>query len=368
MGDGESKMAERPWEFDPSMGSLRWEFQYGGSSLWRPLNMAEAFVYERAFEANKTSATFGLQLWKDYYGSECPSRRDNDPATLTWSIDFRTMIRTCDQDPGRRIKIRRVDRDIALLPTQCAALVAVDKAVGKGNGKDKNDELAVRLSRLGLSKYPASHWLCNDALKYWFANEAPLIVHIKFEKQFGGGKLLVDCLLEDDRLRNLFEVKHGCGSEDTKHRNGWEKRLFDGAYEDAPPQERPVYGTVNLTNMPGGVGACAQYGRSYLVLKNSLRWRTTMADRDSSSPDANAAFLGSCANFLARFDNKALKAICEHTGGLEMQIYPEIQIHGGVLFARDIDSVVMHGSLEGGVQSKVRNFCARWELPLSLTA
>ncbi len=42
-------------------------------------------------------------------------------------------------------------------------------------------------------------------------------------------------------------------------------KLFDNEYNDAPPEERVKYGSLNVVRDPSGVSVAAEvYGRSYL--------------------------------------------------------------------------------------------------------
>merc|ERR1712061_170924 len=134
-------------------------------------------------------------------------------------------------------------------------------------------------------------------------------------------------------------------------------RAFGGAYDGVSASERPVYGTINLTNADCGVRACAHYGPSYLVLKDSVRWRCTLTDRDSSEVDAKGAVEVNFAHFFRRFQDHELKAIATHTGSYHLDSWPEIQIHGDVLFKRDISKVAVHSSVDSDVRGKISSFC-----------
>merc|ERR1712190_573959 len=233
----------------------------------------------------------------------------------------------------------------------------VDKTSGT---KQMAPALKERVVGLGLSNYKVSHWLCLARLENWVVNEAPLIIHITFEKRLPDGEYLIDKLLKDDRLRNLFETGHGCGSECFDARESWERRVFGDGCDDTPPTECPKYGTINLTNAACGVRKAAyQYGKSYLVLKNSLRWRCTMTNRDSSYEDAEVAFLSNCSGFCNSFSDDELTGIWNHDGTMHLKRYPEIQIHGDVLFERDVDQVVVHSGLPAQIKNKVVTFCSK---------
>jgi hypothetical protein len=58
------------------------------------------------------------------------------------------------------------------------------------------------------------------------------------------------------------------------------------------------YGVLAMTADPYGVTACAQYGRSYLVLKNA-RMRSTFADKDTLGTTSTLATMEYYCHVLA---------------------------------------------------------------------
>ena len=58
-----------------------------------------------------------------------------------------------------------------------------------------------------------------------------------------------------------------------------------------PDGERVKYGVLCLTADPAGVARCAQYGRSYLVLRG-CRLRASFADQDTLGTPATLARTG----------------------------------------------------------------------------
>jgi len=102
--------------------------------------------------------------------------------------------------------------------------------------------------------------------------------------------------VKDTHYRNLFEVyKQKDGS-----RVVWENRIFDRIYNNATHYERVKYGTINFTNDPKGVAACASYGPSYFLLKPHVRDRCTLTDRDSADDSASIGTFRFVNNILCK--------------------------------------------------------------------
>jgi len=134
--------------------------------------------------------------------------------------------------------------------------------------------------------------------------------------------------------------------------------MFGSAYPfpQTAGHDRPKYGTVNLTDDPLGVVTCRQYGASYFVLNNSVRWRTTMTNVDSDAADAaTPAANGMVYKFIDSYSDADFKKIWRHTGEM-LPEYPEIQVHGPVKLNRDIDRLVADSNLSNDVKAKVDRF------------
>lgn len=136
--------------------------------------------------------------------------------------------------------------------------------------------LLKRIMRMG---YKASDL---EALHHYLENYAPIIVHIHVSRY-------MDFFVKDTHYRNQFETSTSSGSLSHSARTSWENRMFNHRYSKATGFERVKYGTVNFTNDPKGVRACAGYGASYFLLKSTVRSRCTFTDMDSSSPSSTIA-------------------------------------------------------------------------------
>jgi hypothetical protein len=84
--------------------------------------------------------------------------------------------------------------------------------------------------------------------------------------------------------------------------------MFDGKHHNATGFERVKYGTMNFTNDPKGVRACAGYGRSYFLLKPHVRDRCTITDMDSAGATATIGTFRFCYHVLNKISDAELKA------------------------------------------------------------
>jgi hypothetical protein len=131
-------------------------------------------------------------------------------------------------------------------------------------------DLQTRLISMGYEARDLSKCLS------YLRDDAPLILHIGMAK-------MAPFMDSDTHYRNQFETGTSGGCLSRTSRVDWERRLFNGMYDSASDFDRVKYGVLNITNDPHGVRSCAQYGESYMILKNT-RLRATFADMDSSSP------------------------------------------------------------------------------------
>jgi len=153
-------------------------------------------------------------------------------------------------------------------------------------------------------------------------------------------------LLSDGRYMNSFEVN------EKYRRQGYDLQvgltfesdllvqevLFDipSDLQVAPPNERPIYGAVNVRKSPFGGAAGHSYGKSWIELKDEVKERTTLYWTNTFQAYDEAA-RKSLANF-----NHPHNAINPYVQ-LEEDWYGyiEAQIHGGVSL-KDIKRLVIH--------------------------
>lgn len=99
------------------------------------------------------------------------------------------------------------------------------------------------------------------------------------------GKPILDAMAEDGVYRSQFVTGTSNGGL-TAHPGGdrwrWESRIFDGAYDEAPAQERPVYGALNFRRDP--VGGAPRFGSAHFRLAwDSSSWPSPNARTHSTT-------------------------------------------------------------------------------------
>lgn len=114
----------------------------------------------------------------------------------------------------------------------------------------------------------------------------------------------MEFFINDTHYRNQFETGKSSGSLSRQSRTQWEDRLFDKKYSKAKDSERVKYGVINMTNDPKGVNCATGYGLSYMLLKESVRGRCTITDKDSSSTDARVGTFRSCLHILEKMNDR----------------------------------------------------------------
>lgn len=87
--------------------------------------------------------------------------------------------------------------------------------------------------------------------------------------------------------------------------------MFSKRYSSATGFERVKYGTINFTNDPKGVRACAGYGASYFLLKSSVRSRCTFTDMDSSAANSTIGTFKFSYHVLNKLPDAEIKAAIE---------------------------------------------------------
>jgi len=148
------------------------------------------------------------------------------------------------------------------------------------------------------------------------------------------GRPILDGMARDGFYRSQFETGTGNGAL-TAHPGGsrwlWESRIFGGAYDHAPPSERPKYGALNFRRLPHG--ASARFGSAHLRLRPEALARTTLCHPDSYYEPAN---------FGVAARGSALLALAAATPAEDaLDDYVEAQVHGPLELARDVEAHVL---------------------------
>ncbi|MEW1721255.1 DUF3626 domain-containing protein [Streptomyces sp. NPDC093109] len=146
------------------------------------------------------------------------------------------------------------------------------------------------------------------------------------------GEPILDALAEDGVYRSQFVTGTSNGGL-TAHPGGdrwrWESRIFGGAYDEAPADERPVYGALNFRRRP--VGAAPRFGSAHFRLAAETLTRTTFCYPDSCLEP-------SAFGVAARMPLIEL-AEADHRDALDD--YIEAQVHGPVRLDSDVEAVVL---------------------------
>jgi hypothetical protein len=152
---------------------------------------------------------------------------------------------------------------------------------------------------------------------------------------------VVAALVRDGRYRSQFETGTSNGGL-TAHPGGdrwrWESRIFGGAYDEVPPDRRPVYGSLNLHRRD--VGASPRFGSAHLRLRQHVLPRTTFCFPDSFlEPTAFGVAGGLGAIAAAR--------ACRGPDEDPLDDYVEAHVHGPVRMDADADALVLDPCYRG---------------------
>jgi len=149
---------------------------------------------------------------------------------------------------------------------------------------------------------------------------------------------ILDSLAQGGVYRSQFETRTSNGGL-TAHPGGdrwqWESRIFNGAYDNASPTERPKYGALNYKR--DQYGASPRFGSAYLRLKQDVLERSTFCYPDSVfEPEAFGTSGRMALIDLAMADDKDL-----------LDDYIEAQVHGELRIAQDVEALVLDPCYHG---------------------
>ena len=149
------------------------------------------------------------------------------------------------------------------------------------------------------------------------------------------GLPLLEALAQDGVYHSQFVTGTSNGGL-TAHPGGdrwrWESRIFGGAYDDAAPHERPVYGALNFRRQV--VGAAPRFGSSHFRLTGEPLARATFCYPDSAAEPVHFG-VAAGMSLIARAEADEQDALND---------YIEAQVHGGVDLARDVEALVLDAS------------------------
>ena len=184
--------------------------------------------------------------------------------------------------------------------------------------------------------------LSEDELKHtlnYIKDKAQITINFKME-------ILGKALSEDIKYKSTFEVNN---IKEFSARQQWEDKLFNRIYDkDTEPFERVKYGALNILDHPCGLEICKCYGDSFIVLKSHIKQRSTFTLGDSSKMEIHLCMADNFCNILLYLDDVNLlnDVINVATGktkfGNYMGEYIECQIHGNILYHRDVEKICIN--------------------------
>ncbi|MFI9364653.1 DUF3626 domain-containing protein [Kitasatospora sp. NPDC053057] len=152
------------------------------------------------------------------------------------------------------------------------------------------------------------------------------------------GRPILDALAQGGVYLSQFATGTSNGGL-TAHPGGdrwrWESRIFNRAYDEAAPAERPTYGALDYRRNP--VGAAPRFGSAHFRLAAPALERTTFCYPDSFLAPTDFGTSG-------RMRLVEL-ALADRRDALDD--YIEAQVHGPVRLAHDIEALVLDPCYRG---------------------
>lgn len=152
------------------------------------------------------------------------------------------------------------------------------------------------------------------------------------------GLPLLKVLAAEGVYRSQFETGTSNGGL-TAHEGGdrwfWESRIFNRAYDEVHPSERPKYGALNYRRR--ATGGAPRFGSAHLRLRPDVLQRSTFCYPDSVFHPEHFGVIGKMGLLAqALRDNKDL-----------LDDYIEAHIHGPVRLLDDVEALVLDPCYRG---------------------
>lgn len=156
------------------------------------------------------------------------------------------------------------------------------------------------------------------------------------------GTPILRALAEAGTYRSQFETGTSNGGL-TAHPGGsrwlWEQRIFGGAYDDAPAEDRPKYGALNHRRRV--VGGAPRFGSAHLRMARHTLNRTTFCYPDSVFEPQHFGTV-SGTDLADRADADLAAGVVDDLDG-----YVEAHVHGVVHLDRDVEAIVLDPVFRG---------------------
>lgn len=125
----------------------------------------------------------------------------------------------------------------------------------------------------------------------------------------------------------------------------WESQLFEGRYDQAPPNDRPVYGAWNRRH--DEYGAAPRFGSAYLRLRPEVMERSTFCWPDSVYEPTAVGGPERLEELCRLADSGMVDVSRLPPGAADLPLddplndYVEAHVHGGVSLQRDVEAIVL---------------------------
>jgi Protein of unknown function (DUF3626) len=146
------------------------------------------------------------------------------------------------------------------------------------------------------------------------------------------GLAVIQAIARDGLYRSQFETGTSSGGL-TAYTGGdrwsWESRIFGTAYDQAPPADRPKYGSLNFRRRT--TGGSPRFGSAHLRLGPATMARATFCYPDSYLEPADFGVASAMS----------LIAMAEADDKDYLDDYIEAHVHGPVVLGEDVEALVL---------------------------
>jgi hypothetical protein len=146
------------------------------------------------------------------------------------------------------------------------------------------------------------------------------------------GLTVIQAIARDGIYRSQFETgtsNGGLTAYPGGNRWSWESRIFGMAYDQAPPADRPKYGSLNFRGRTAG--GSPRFGSAHLRLGPATMARTTFCYPDSYLEPAHFGVASAMS----------LIAMAEADDKDYLDDYIEAHVHGPVVLGEDVEALVL---------------------------
>lgn len=168
--------------------------------------------------------------------------------------------------------------------------------------------------------------------------ESPVIIHFNFDN-------LAQTFETDTKYKNCYEL-HKMRDNGDIFRTHIEDFLFNKIYNSVPAKDKVKYGCINIYRSQYGVRSAAGYGDSYIVLKENVKDRMSFVFGDSFAKPEYISTFSYFDQILLSIPKSTIDNIIRIIKGEKFEddnyMYIEVQIHGDVIYLRDIDHIVLN--------------------------